>query len=209
MRTPIENRSPGDRGIAENIVGEIRHSNVWMVERDSDDLWFRMGAAFKCVNQGQGPRNECYFFSLGSSNDFGSRSEEVHGMPVVCFPPVDSKRDVVHKKLRRESQSVVELHYALLGLMGCVHSRREEFCQRGLCFNGCRDSMSEGTMWLQTIQKLMWRWSRLKLMRRWFWRRRPPEVRWRSNEEMEGHPFKHRRKRNFENVQSISLSSSQ
>ena len=36
--------------------GDIRHSNVWMVERHSDDLWFRMGAAYNCDSQGQGPR---------------------------------------------------------------------------------------------------------------------------------------------------------
>ena len=38
--------------------GDIRHSNVWMDERDSDDLWFQLGAAFDCVNQGHGPRKD-------------------------------------------------------------------------------------------------------------------------------------------------------
>ena len=75
--------------------GDIRHSKVWTDERDSDDHWFRMGAVFYCVNQGQGPRKEFYSFSWGSLNEFGSRSEEVHGIPIVWSPPVDSKSDVV------------------------------------------------------------------------------------------------------------------
>ena len=56
-------------------------------------------AAFNCVNEGQGPRKECYPFSLGSSNYFGSRSEEVHGMPIVGSPPVDRTSDVVYNKV--------------------------------------------------------------------------------------------------------------
>ena len=78
--------------------GEIRQNNVWMVERDSDDLWFRMGVAYNCVNQGHGPRKESYPVSLGSSNDFGSRSEEVDSMPIVWYPQVDSTSDVVYSR---------------------------------------------------------------------------------------------------------------
>ena len=70
--------------------GDLGHSNVWMVERDSDDLWFRMGVAYNCVSQGHGPRKECYPFSLGSLNDFGSRSEEVDSMPIVWSPSANS-----------------------------------------------------------------------------------------------------------------------
>ena len=145
-----------------------------MVERPSDDMWFQLGAAINCVRQCQGRRKECYLFSLGFSNNFGSRSEEVRGMPIVWSPPVYSTSDVVYHR-RKESQSVVELHYALMGLMGDVHSRREEFRQRGFCFNGCGDLISQETMWLQPSRKE--KWSRLKLMRRWCWRRRPPDVR--------------------------------
>ena len=47
-------------------AGEIRHSNVWIVESDSDNLWFRMGAAYKSVNQGHGHRNECSLFFGGT-----------------------------------------------------------------------------------------------------------------------------------------------
>ena len=131
--------------------GDIRHSIVWMVAWDSDNLWFRMGAAFNCVSKAYGPQKESYPFCLGYSNDFESRSEKVHGMPIVWSPPVDSTSDIVHHR-RGESQ----LHYELMGLMGDVHSRREEFCQRGFRFYGCRDSMSRGTMWLQTIRKESW-----------------------------------------------------
>ena len=181
--------------------GEIRQNNVWMFERDSDERWFQMGAAISYVSQGQGRRKECYAFSLGYSNDFGSRSEEVQAMPIAGYPQVDSTSDVVYSR-RREPQSVVDLHYEMMGSMGDVYSRREEFCQRGFCFNGCRDSLPRGTMWLQTSRKA--RWSRLKLKRRWFWKRRPPDRRWRSSEEMGGHPFKHRRKKDFDKVQSVS-----
>ena len=181
--------------------GDIGHSNVWMVERDSDDLWFRMGVAYDCVNQGHGPRKECYPFSLGYSNDFGIRSEEVDSMPIAGYPTVDSTNDVVYSR-RREPQSVADLHYEMMGSIGDVHHRREEFCQTGFCFNGCEDLLSRGTMWLQTSRKE--KWSRLKLMKRWCWRRRPPDVRCWSREEMGGHPFKHRRKKDFEEVQSVS-----
>ena len=95
-----------------------------------------------------------------------------------------------------ELHSLADLQYLLINTMRLVQSRREEFCQRGFCSKGCGDSMSRGTMWLQTSRKE--RWSRLKLMRRWFWRRRPPDARWRSSVEMGGHPFKHRRKKDFE-----------
>ena len=47
--------------------GDIRHSNVWMVERDSDELWCQMRAAYNCVSQSQGPQKECYPLSLGPS----------------------------------------------------------------------------------------------------------------------------------------------
>ena len=174
--------------------GDIGHSNVWMVERDSDDRWFRMGVAYDCVNQGHGPRKESYPFSVGTSNDFGSGSEEVQAMPIAGYPQVDSTNDVVYSR-RREPQSVVDLHYEMMRSMGDVHSRREEFCQTGFCFNGCEDLLSRGTMWLQTSRKE--KWSRLKLMKRWCWRRRPPDVRCWSREEMGGHPFKHRRKKCF------------
>ena len=182
-------------------VGDVGHSNLWMVERDSDDLWFRMGGAYNCVSNGHGPRKECYPVSLGSPNDFGRRNQEVDSMPIAGYPQVDSTSDVVYHR-RGESQSVVELHYALMGSMGDVHSRGEDFCQREFCFSGCRDSMSQETMWFQTIRKE--RWIKLKLMRRWCWRRRPPDVRCSSREEMVGHPFKHRRKKVFEEVQSVS-----
>ena len=171
---------------------DVRNSNEWMVERDSDERWFQMGVAYNCVNQGHGPRKESYPFSVGTSNDLGRRSEEVDSMPIAGYPQVDSTSDVVYSR-RREPQSKVDLHSDMMGLTGDVHSRREEFGQRG--FNGCRDSLSRGTMWLQTSWKE--RWSRLKLKRRWFWRRRPPDARWRSSEEMGGHPFKHRRKKCF------------
>ena len=163
--------------------------------------WFQLGAAIKCVRQGQGRRKECYLFSLGYSNDFGRRSKEVVAMPIVWYPQVDSTSDVVYNR-RGEPQSVVKLHYALMGSMGDVHSTREEFCQRGFCFNGCRDSMSQETMWLQTSRRE--RWTKLKLTRRWCWRWRPPDVRWLSSEEMGGHPFKNGRKKNLEKVQSVS-----
>ena len=81
------------------------------------------GSGVKCVNQGQGPRKEGYHF-LGSSNDFGSRSHEVHGMPIVWSPPVDSTGDVVYNR-RGQSQLVVKLYYAWMGSMGDIHSRRE------------------------------------------------------------------------------------
>ena len=55
---------------------------------------FRMGAAFNRVSQGRGPRKQCCPFSLRSSKDFGSRSEEVDSMPSVWSPPVDSTIDV-------------------------------------------------------------------------------------------------------------------
>ena len=181
--------------------GEIRQNNVWMIERDSDERWFQMGAAISYVSQGQGRRKECYPFSLGYSNDFGSRSGEVDSMSIVWCPPVDSTSDVVYNR-RRESQSEGELHYEMMRTIGDVYSRREEFCQGGFCFNGCRDSLSRGTMWLQASWKE--RRSSLKLMRRWCWRRRPPDVRCWSSEEMGGHPFKHRRKKDFEKVQSVS-----
>ena len=181
--------------------GDVRNSNVWMVERDSDDLSFRMGVAYNCVNQGHGPRKESYRFSVGTSNDLGRRSEEVDSMPIAGYPQVDSTSDVVYSR-RQEPQSVVDLHYEMMRSKGDVHSRREEFCQRGVCFNRCRDSLSRGTMWLQTS----WREkrSRLKLMMRWGWRRRPPDVRCWSREEMGGHLFKHRRNKDFEEVQSVS-----
>ena len=143
--------------------GEIRQNNVWMVERDSDDLWFRMGVAYNCVNQGHGPRKESYRFSVGTSNDLGRRSGEVDSMSILWCPPVDSTSDVVYSR-RREPQSKVDLHSEMMGLTGDVHSRREEFGQRGFCFNGCRDSLSRGTMWLQASRKA--RRSRLKLMKR-------------------------------------------
>ena len=180
--------------------GDIGHSNVWMVERDSDDLWFRMGVAYNCVNQGHGRRKESYRFSVGTSNDLGRRSEEVQAMPIVWYPTADSTSDVYSR--RREPQSAVDLHYEMMRSIGDVHSRREEFCQRGFCFNGCRDSLSRGTMWLQTSWKE--RRSRLKLMKRWCWRRRLPDVRCWSREEMGGHLFKHRRKKDFAEVQSVS-----
>ena len=172
-----------------------------MVERDSNERWFQMGAAISYVSQGQGRRKECYPFSLGFSNDFGSRSGEIDSMPIAGYPQVDSTSDVVYSR-RREPQSVVDLHSEMMGLTGDVHSRREEFGQRGFCFNGCRDSLSRGTMWLQTSWKA--RRSRLKLMKGWCCRRRPPDVRCWSREEMGGHPFKHRRKKDFEEVQSVS-----
>ena len=181
--------------------GDVRNSNVCMVERYSDDLWFRMGVAYNCVNQGQGRRKECYPFSLGCSNDFGSRSGEVDSMPIAGYPQVGSTSDVVYNR-RMESQSVVDLHYEMMRSVGDVHSRRVEFGQRGFCFNSCRDSLSRGTMWLQTSRKE--RRSRLKLMKRWCWRRRPPDMRCWSREEMGGHHFKHRRKKDFEKVQSVS-----
>ena len=181
--------------------GDVRNSHVWMVERDSDDLWFRMGVAYNCVNQGHGPRKESYRFSVGTSNDLGRRSEEVDSMPIAGYPQVDSTSDVVYSR-RQEPQSVVDLHYERMGSIGNVHSRREEFGQRGFCFNSCRDSLSRGTMWLQTSWKE--RRSRLKLMKRWCWRRRPPDVRCWSREETGGHPFKHRRKKDFGEVQSVS-----
>ena len=74
--------------------GDVRNSNVWMVERDSDDLSFRMGVAYNCVNQGHGPRKESYRFSVGTSNDLGRRSEEVDSMPIAGYPQVDSTSDV-------------------------------------------------------------------------------------------------------------------
>ena len=162
-----------------------------MVERNSDDLRLRIGVAYKCVSQGHGPRKNCYPLSLGSSNDFGSRSEEVGSMPILWYPPNENTSDVVYNR-RVEFRSVAELHYELMGLMGDVHDRSEEFYQRGFCFNNCRDSMSQGTVWLQTSRKE--RWSGLKLMRRWCRRRRPPDVRLRSSVEMGGHPFRHQRK---------------
>ena len=125
--------------------GNIRQCNVLMVERDSDGIRLRIGVAYKCVSQGHGPQKKCYPLSLGSSNDFGSRSEEVGSMPIVWYPPVDNTSDVVYNR-RVELRSVVELHYELMALMGDVHDRREGFCQRGFCFNSCRDSMSQGTM---------------------------------------------------------------
>ena len=131
------------------VEGETRQNNVWMVERDSDDLWFRLGAEYNCVSQGEGPRKKGYHFSLEYSNDFGSRSEEVHGMPIVWYPHVGSASEVVDNS-RTEYQLVCELHFAMMGWMGDVRSRREEFCQRGFCFNVCGDSMSRGTMWIQT-----------------------------------------------------------
>ena len=182
-------------------VGDVRNSNVWVIERDSNERWFQMGVAISYVCQGQGPRKESYRFSVGTSNDFGSRSGEVDSMPISGYPQVDSTSDVVYSR-RRQPQSVVDLHYEMMGSMGDVYSRREEFGQRGFCFNGCRDSLSRGTMWLQTSRKD--RRSSLKLMRRWCWRRRPPDVRCWSREEMGGHPFKYRRKKDFEEVQSVS-----
>ena len=183
--------------------GEIRQNNVWMVERDSDERWFQMGSAISYVSQGQGRRKECYLFPLGYSNDFKypSRSEEVDSMPIVWYPTVDSTSNVVYSR-GREPQSVVDLHYEMMGSIDDVHSRREEFCQGGFCFNGCRDLLSRGTMWLQTSWKE--RRSRLKLMKRWCWRRRPPDVRCWSREEMGGHPFKDQRKKDFAEVQSVS-----
>ena len=136
-------------------------------------------------------------------------------MPIVWSPPVDSTSDVVYNRgveslsvimhyalmalmgdvhnRRGDSQSVVELNFALLTSKGGVHRGREDFCQNGLCFNGCEHSMLRWTMWLQANWKE--RWSSLKLMRTWCWRRRPPDLRWRSSEEMGGHPFKHGRKK--------------
>ena len=143
--------------------GDIGHSNVWMVQRDSDERWFQMRAAISYVSQGQGRRKECYPFSLGYTNDLGTRSEEVDSMPIAGYPQVDSTSDVVYNR-RREPQSVVDLHYEMMGSIGDVHSRREEFCQGGFCFNVCRDLLSPGTMWLQASRKA--RWSRLKLMKR-------------------------------------------
>ena len=95
--------------------GEIRQNNVWVIKRDSNDLWFRMGVAYNCVYQGNGPRKESYPVSLGSSTDLGSRSEEVRAMPIVWYPQVDSTSDVVYSR-RREPQSVVDLHYEMMGL---------------------------------------------------------------------------------------------
>ena len=126
-------------------------------------------------------------------------------MPFVRSPPVYSTSDVVYNK---SVESVVELGFALLGLMRDIHRRTEEFSQGGFFFNGCADSMmSRGTMWLQASRKE--RWSRLKVIWRWCWRRTNPDMRCRSNEEMGGHTFKHRSKKFFEIVQSVSKSSSQ
>ena len=150
--------------------GDVRLSNIWMVQRDSYDHCYRMGVAFSCVNQGQGPRTEWHPFSLGSSNDFGSRSQEVDAMPVVRYSPVDFLSDIVNNR-RGESHFVVKLHYALVGLKGNFQSRREEVNQRGYGFSSCRDSLLRGTMWLQKVQKLLRTWSKLKLTRRWCWRR--------------------------------------
>ena len=34
--------------------GDVRNSNVWVIERDSDERWFQTGAAISYVSQGQG-----------------------------------------------------------------------------------------------------------------------------------------------------------
>ena len=34
---------------------------------------------------------------LGSSNNFGSRNEEIDSMPIASFPPVHSTNDLVYK----------------------------------------------------------------------------------------------------------------
>ena len=34
----------------------------------------------------------------GSSNNFVSINEEIHSMPIVWFPPVDSTSDVVYNR---------------------------------------------------------------------------------------------------------------
>ena len=94
MNTGVE----GTEELRRSNEGNIRHSNVWIVQGDTDDLWFQLGAAFSCVSQGRSPRNEHYPLSLGSSNDFGSRSEEVDSMPIVWSPPVDSTSDVVYNR---------------------------------------------------------------------------------------------------------------
>ena len=101
------------------------------VERDSDERWFQMGVAISYVNQGHGPRKESYRFSVGTSNDLRRRSEEVDSMPIAEYPQVDSTSDVVYSR-RREPESVVDLHFEMMGSMGDVYSRREEFCQGGV-----------------------------------------------------------------------------
>ena len=202
MRNQLITGVEGTEEFLKIIEGDIKHNNLWMVERDSNNQRFKLGAPFNYVNQGQYPPKECYLFFWGSSNEFRSRSEEVDSMPIVWSPPVDSTNVDIHIR-RGDSQSVIELHYALMASMGGVHNRKEEFCQRGFRFNGCGDSMLRGTMWLLVSWKE--RRSRLELMKRWRWRRRPPDVRWRSIEEMGGHPFKHGRKKFFEIVQSVSV----
>ena len=140
------------------------------------------------------PTKRMSLFSLRSSNDFGSISEEVQGLPIVWSPPVYSTSDIVYIR-KREPKSVVNLRYALMGSMGDDHSKWEEFFQRRFCFNSRRNSMSKERKWLQTNQKE--KGTSMTLMRRRCWRRRPPDVRWRSSEEIGGHLFKKRRKKDF------------
>ena len=156
-----------------------------------------MGAAYKCVNQEQGSRKECYPFSLGSSNSFRSRREEVDSMTIAWSHLLIPQVLMSTTEGRVSDSSQISL--CVDGFNGRCPQQK-----RGFCFNGCQDSRSRGTIWLQNIQKLISECSRLKLMRRWCWRRRPPDVRWRSREEMGGHPFKNRRKNDFEKVQSVS-----
>ena len=96
---------------------------------------------------------------------------------------------------QQEFHSLVDLQYLLINATSSVH-RREETSQSEVWPNGARNTMLRGSMWLETIGKE--RLTKLKLTMRWHWRRRPPDGRRWSSEEMDGHPFKHRRRKRFE-----------
>ena len=82
-----------------------------------------------------------------------------------------------------------------------IEETSQLYCnQTEIWLNGAQNMILRASIWLETIRNK--RWTKLKEMRRWCWRRRPPDGRGRPGDEMGGHPFKHRWKKQFENCLS-------
>ena len=79
--------------------------NVWMIERNSDDLWFRMGAAFNFVSLGQCPRKEYYLFFWGFLRTLEAEARKSMERQLYGPQLFIRTNDVVYDKRRNLSKS--------------------------------------------------------------------------------------------------------
>ena len=83
--------------------GDLRHRNVWMVERDSRRLVVSIGSdVLNVLIRGADLENNVIRFLWRLQAR--SRSEEVDSMSIVWFPPVDSTSDIVYNRRGSLSQ---------------------------------------------------------------------------------------------------------